>query len=439
MMKKKITLFITVFALLIACLSVYVYAQPTELEPIPEISANNVVMINLDTGADAYIKSPDERIYPASLTKLVTMLVACDLITDYNTVITANRSCYSDLVIGSSNINIQDGEQLKIDDLMYAIAISSANEASNALAMHLCGSIQEFVDKMNEKAASLGAVNTHFVNTHGLHDENHYTTARDMSIIAKAAFSNETLLKYLSTSVHEIAPTNETLNTRTLITTNSLMRQNSGFYYKYCKAGKTGTTTAAGYNLVTFAEKNNCTFVLVAMNAEKRSGSQNPIFSDSQKLYNWGFNNYSNSKILNDSEIITEVEVGLSAKGDHLVLVPEKNIYSVIPQNLDISTLEREITTRQEILAPITQGDVLGSITLKKDGVVYGSANLVAGDNVERSTVLYYLYLIQKFFENIWVRIICLILLIFIIIYIIVMISQNKRKRRSKLKRRIRF
>lgn len=439
-MKKRIALFFTVFMILVNCISVIALAEPQELDPVPTVTASKVVMINSETGAyvNELTKAPDELAYPASLTKLVTLLVAAELITDYEQIVTATKGCYDDLVIGSSNINIQDGEQFKVDDLMYAVAISSANEASNALAIHLCGSIQAFVDKMNEKAAALGAANTHFINTHGLHDENHYTTANDMAKIAKAAFENERVLAYLSASSHIIQPTNKTLDKRTLITTNSLMRQNSGIYYKYCKAGKTGTTTAAGYNLISYAQKNDCTFLLVAMNAPRQQGG-NPIFEESRSMYMWAFDNYGNAKILNDSEIITEVEVGLSAKGDHLVLVPEKNLYSVIPQNLDITTLEREITTQQDILAPVKQGDVLGTVTLKKDGVIYGTANLVASDDVERSTVLYYLHLIQQFFQNLWVRIICVILLIFLVIYIIIMIGQNNRKRRKKLKRRIRF
>lgn len=438
-MKKRLTVYTAVLLILLICLQPFAYASPKEKEPVPDVTARNVIMLNTDTGAIVYEKDADEKIYPASLTKMVTLLVASDLITDYTATITATKACYDNLVVGSSNMNLKDGELLTIDDIMYGIAISSANEAANALALHLCGSVSEFVNKMNEKATSLGATNTHFVNTHGLHDEEHYTTARDMLLIAKAAFSNEKVYKYLSSSSHEIPPTNKTETKRTMITTNSLLRQNSGIYYKYCRAGKTGTTTPAGYNLVSIADKNDMEFILVAMNVEKNSKTTNTVFDDSKKLYVWAFDNYKNSKILEASEIITEVEVKLSAKGDHLVLVPEKNMYSVIPVDMDITTLEREVTTQQEILAPVAQGAVLGTITLKKDGVVYATTNLVAADNIERSTVLYYLYLIETFFQNLWVRIICGILLLLLIIYIIVMISQNNRRRKKRLRNRIRF
>lgn len=437
-MRKKLITFLTVIVMVISSTSLCA-AKGNEKTAPPEVTAQNVIMVNMNTGAAVYEKSADEKIYPASLTKLVTMLVASEMITDYSEVITVSDDCYDDLVIGSSSINLKDGEEMSLDDIMYAIALSSANEAANALASHLCGSVADFVAKMNEKAKSLGAEHTHFVNTHGLHDDEHYTTARDMFLLAKEAFSNETVLKYLSASSHEIAPTNKTPQKRTLITTNTLLRKNSELYYKYCRAGKTGTTTPAGYNLISIADKGDTEFLLVAMHAPKVTGGTNTVFSDSRKLYNWAYENYKSAKILDSNEIITEVEVELSAKGDHLILIPQQNVYSVIPIDLDVTTLEREIKTQEKIFAPVAEGDVLGTVTLSKDGVVYSTVDLVAGSEIERSTVLYYLHLIEQFFSNFWVRIACIILGILVIIYIIIMITQNKRRRRRKLRRRIRF
>lgn len=433
-MKKRV--FCAVLVLLLI-LSMPCFAE--QLDAVPEVTARNVVLVNTNTGATAYSLNPDEKIYPASVTKLMTLIVALEHIDDMEAIVTVDESCYDDLVVGSSNMALKDGEQLRVIDLLYGIALSSANEAANAIAQYLCGDAPAFVELMNQKAAELGANNTHFVNTHGLQDENHYTTASDMAIIAAAAFSNPTIRELTSTVSYVIEPTNETLSRRTLVTTNSLLNSNSQSYYRYAICGKTGSTTAAGYNLVSLAKKGDVEFLLVAMNVERISGVGNTVFDDSKKLYQWAFDNYTYTRIINEQDLITEVKVELSAKGDHLVLTPAKSLSQVVPNDLDVSQLERKITTEPVIYAPVKKGDVLGSLVLEKDGVVYGEVDLVSNSDVSRSTVLYYLHLIKMFFSNIWVRIICIILAVLIVIYIIIMINNNRRRKRRRLRRRIKF
>lgn len=433
-MKKRV--FCAVLVLLLI-LSMPCFAE--QLDAVPEVTARNVVLVNTNTGATAYSLNPDEKIYPASVTKLMTLIVALEHIDDMEAIVTVDESCYDDLVVGSSNMALKDGEQLRVIDLLYGIALSSANEAANAIAQYLCGDAPAFVELMNQKAAELGANNTHFVNTHGLQDENHYTTASDMAIIAAAAFSNPTIRELTSTVSYVIEPTNETLSRRTLVTTNSLLNSNSQSYYRYAICGKTGSTTAAGYNLVSLAKKGDVEFLLVAMNVERISGVGNTVFDDSKKLYQWAFDNYTYTRIINEQDLITEVKVELSAKGDHLVLTPAKSLSQVVPNDLDVSQLERKITTEPVIYAPVKKGDVLGSLVLEKEGVVYGEVDLVSNSDVSRSTVLYYLHLIKMFFSNIWVRIICIILAVLIVIYIIIMINNNRRRKRRRLRRRIKF
>ncbi len=433
-MKKRIVCAVLVLLLI---LSMPCFAE--QLDAVPEVTARNVVLVNTNTGATAYSLNPDEKIYPASVTKLMTLIVAIEHIDDMEAIVTVDESCYDDLVVGSSNMALKDGEQLRVIDLLYGIALSSANEAANAIAQYICGDAPAFVELMNQKAAELGADNTHFVNTHGLQDENHYTTASDMAIIAAAAFSNPTIRELTSTVSYVIEPTNETLSRRTLVTTNNLLNSNSQSYYRYAICGKTGSTTAAGYNLVSLAKKGDVEFLLVAMNVERISGAGNTVFDDSKQLYQWAFDNYTYTRIINEQDLITEVKVELSAKGDHLVLTPAKSLSQVVPNDLDVSQLERKITTEPVIYAPVKKGDVLGSLVLEKDGVVYGEVDLVSNSDVSRSTVLYYLHLIKMFFSNIWVRIICIILAVLIVIYIIIMINNNRRRKRRRLRRRIKF
>ncbi|MBQ7034976.1 MAG: D-alanyl-D-alanine carboxypeptidase [Clostridia bacterium] len=409
------------------------------IDAAPETKANNVMLISMNTGAAIYEKNAKEQIYPASTTKLMTMAVAIDLIEDLEkTIIFDKTASYADLVIGSSNMGLKDGEEVKLNDLMYGIAISSANEGTNALAIHLCGSIEAFVAKMNEQAKAWGMKNTHFVNTHGLTDENHYTTAADMAILAKRVFADERLLPYLSASSYTLPATNMNPS-RVLITTNQLIRMNSGNYYKYAQAGKTGSTSAAGYNLISTAKYKGMEYLCIAMNASYTENATNPIFADSTALYRWAFANFGVQTLLTETTSVCEIEVALCAKSDYVMLVPAQKIEAVVADDVDVASFERVIKAEELAYAPIAVGDVLGSVTLVKDGVEYGTVDLVASTALERSAILYYLHLIKTFFSNIIVRIISVVIILAIIAYIIFMIWQNKNRRRRRIARRIRF
>ena len=157
--------------------------QAQQMQEVPEVAAQSVLLKSMDTGAVIYEKNADEQIHPASTTKIMTLIVALENCTDLEANVMAKETFDDDLVAGSSGINIKEGEILSVSDLLYAVAVASANDAANVLAEHIAGSVQGFVDMMNTKAAAIGAENTHFVNTHGLTAENHYTTARDMSLM----------------------------------------------------------------------------------------------------------------------------------------------------------------------------------------------------------------------------------------------------------------
>lgn len=428
--------FLSLILVLIALISCVPMASA--IEEAPKVQADNVLLISMNTGATIFEKNADEQIYPASTTKLMTMAVGIDMITDLQSTLTFDKDAsYSDLVIGSSNMGLKDGEVITLEDILYGIAISSANEGTNALAIHLCGSIEAFVEKMNAKAAEWGMKNTHFVNTHGLTDENHYTTARDMSILAKKVFSDDRLLTYLSAGSYRLKETNKN-EARTIINTNQLLRPNSGNYYKYAVAGKTGSTSAAGYNLISIAKYKGMEYLCVMMNADSEI-KPNPVFADSIEMYKWAYNNFGIQTLLTETTSVCEIKVALCAKSDYVMLVPEKKIEAVVADDVDIASFERIIQTEELAYAPIAVGDVLGTVTLKKDGVEYGTVNLVASTELERSNILYYLHLIRNFFKNPIVRIVVIVILVAIIAYIIFMIWQNKNRRRRRIARRIRF
>lgn len=407
---------------------------------VPEVKAQNVLLISLETGAVIYEKNADERIFPASTTKIMTLILALEHCRDLEAGVTVSETYDDDLIFGSSGINITEGEVFTVADLLYAVAIASANDAANVLAEYVGGSIENFVQMMNDKAAAIGAKNTQFKNVHGLPDDEHYTTAADMALFMQYGMGIDLFQTLMSTYARTIPATNKS-SRRLISTTNSLISQVSANYYKYACGGKTGTTTAAGYNLVSWAKKNEKSFLCVAMNADKAASLTNPIFSDSKNLYEWAFENFSLQQIVNTKDPQIEIKVNLSAEKDYVVLCAEENLSAILPNNTDLSTLDYTKDVPEEVLAPIAIGDEIGTLTISKDGVVYGKTKLVAGEDISRSTVLYYLYCIKQFFSNLWVQIVAAILLILLIIYIIIMIRRNRRRRRRvvRLKPRIRY
>ena len=431
-------------ALMLVAAAPLSFAEPAtddEMQSVPEVAAQSVVLMSLDTGAIIYEKNANERIHPASTTKIMTLIVALENCKDMDASVTVSDTYDDDLVVGSTSINLKEGEQIALTDLLYAVAVSSANDAANVLAEHIGGSVENFISMMNQKAKAIGAKNTHFSNAHGLTAEQHYTTAHDMAKLMEYGLEVDMFRTLLSTYARTIPATNMS-GRRVISTTNSLISQVSSNYFKYACGGKTGTTTPAGYNLVSWASKSGENFICVAMHADKESHSSNPIFSDSRDLYNWAFDSFSLQQIINVNDPQTEVPVELSAEKDYVVLTAAEDLSAVLPNNTDLSTLTYELNVPEQVMAPISTGDEIGEVTISKDGVVYGKTKLLAKEDISRSTVLYYLYCIKKFVSNIWVQIIGGILLLLLIIYVIATIRRNRRRRRRRrvrLKPRIRY
>ncbi len=421
----------------------FCFATPQEeavVEPVPETEAQNVLLMSTETGAVIFEKAADERIHPASTTKIMTLVVALENCKDLQAEVTASEHYDDDLVIGSSGITVKEGEVFTVEQLLYAVAIASANDAANVLAEHIGGSVEGFVKLMNDKAAALGLKNTHFVNVHGLTADGHYTSARDMGILMEYALGQDLFRTLMSTYARTIPATNKT-EKRVISTTNSMISAVSSNYYKYARGGKTGTTTPAGYNLVSWAVKNDREYICVAMHAPKETNYSNPIFRDSKDLYEWAFNNFTTRLVVNTSDPQQEIPVELSAEKDYVVLTAKEEISAVLRKDVAPQSLTYTVEVPEEVLAPVHKGDVIGRLTVSQEGIVLGTTELVAGEDINRSTVLYYLYCIRQFVGNLWVQIAGGVLLLLIIIYIIVMIRHNRARRRRavRLKTRLRY
>lgn len=231
----------------------------------PAIMCDAAVVMEAETGTVVYDKAMDERRYPASTTKIMTALVALEN-SELTDTVTFTEQGLREAVPGNSYVtpNLQVGETLTMEQCLYAIMLVSGNEVSTQVAEHIAGSVEAFADLMNQKASELGCKETHFMNANGLHDENHYTTAHDLAIIAKAAFDNEDFRRIVGTKMYSIPPTNMTSQQRDLQNHHALICDGE-WYYDGCLGGKTGYTDTALNTLVTYAEKNGMIYIVVVM------------------------------------------------------------------------------------------------------------------------------------------------------------------------------
>lgn len=257
----------------------------------PKIICETGIVMDLDTGQILYAKGIDEKRAPASITKIMTALLAIEKV-PLDTKITFTDEV-NNIEADSTHIGIKPGETLTMEESLYGILLGSANEVSSGVAEYIGGTVQDFVDMMNEKAKELGCENTHFVNANGLYAEDHYTTARDMALIAKAAFQNETFRNIVKTPYYIIPPTNITPEER-WINNHHRMLTEGGIHYEGCLGGKTGYTEKAGNTLVTYAERNSMRLVCVVLKGNTE------YYNDTKNLLDYGFNNFQKLTLSSD-------------------------------------------------------------------------------------------------------------------------------------------
>lgn len=249
----------------------------------PAIYAESGILVDLDTQEILYSKNIDKQLYPASITKVMTTLVAIESSSPEEPV-TFSQHALDSIEWDSSNIGCRLNETLTMEQCWYAMMLNSANEVCCGVAEHISGSIEAFVEKMNQKAAELGCTNTHFSNPNGLPDETHYTTAHDMALIANAAYQNETFRQVFSTRQYEIPPTPQYTETRYLYNHHKMMQPDTEYYYEGCLGGKTGYTETALNTLVTIASRNGKNLLCVTMRTKGRQ-----VYTDTASLFDYGF------------------------------------------------------------------------------------------------------------------------------------------------------
>ena len=286
------------------------YYDPIQSNDIPgwpqgqAIQAAAGIVMDMDTDAVLYAKNITDKHYPASITKIMTTLVALEHAEDLDAVITCGEEVF-DIEENSSNLGIQPGEEITLRQALYGLMLESANDLGNAIAVYIAGSVENYAALMNQKAAELGCVNTHFTNPHGLHSENHYVCAIDMAKIAQAAYKNDAFREIVTTRESMIPATNIVEEDRYFANHQKLMQPESDYYQEWCTGGKTGFTTDAWNTLVTYGEKNGMRLVCVVL---RENGAENQ-YRETTDLMNYGFDNFKKEYVNGDIESQTFYDI----------------------------------------------------------------------------------------------------------------------------------
>jgi len=326
----------------------------------PDVVSGSAILVEESTDKILYEKNAYEQMYPASTTKIMTAILTlenCDL----DEMATISSNAIASIPNGYVTANIQAGEIMSVKDLMYALMLKSANDAAVVLAEHIAGSVESFSDLMNEKALELGCKNTHFVNPNGIHDDNHYSTAYDLYLIAKYCMQNQTFREYVNTTSYTLPSTNlHPTSDRVCVNTNDMLRSSSRYYNENVIGIKTGFTTEAKNCLISAALKNNVELISIILHAGTNNEGLSERYIDTEALFNYGFNEFGFNDITKENDTITNITV---KNGDdntkELDLVAKDTLSAYLNKDFDLSNIEPEIILNENIEAPISINSVI--------------------------------------------------------------------------------
>ncbi len=466
MYKRHITIYITIFSIILTTFFSNIYAQPTSVvETITEatteepsvinnyadsskvlnIDARGAILIDANTGVTIYEKNSHKKLYPASITKIMTAYLACKY-GKFDDTLTASHNAIYGIGQGSSIIGIKEGEQISFLDGLYGIMMESANEVCMMVAEHIDGTVEKFVDRMNKQAQDWGCKDTHFNNPHGFHDVDHYTTPYDMSLIAFNAIKDENFSKIWGTVDHTI-PANNKSPQRFLHNKDKMLKPTSDYYYQYAIGGKTGFHDDAKNTLVTCAEKDGVKLISVVMKAN----GYNQAYTDSKTLLDYGFSVYKDNKVYtagtytdkipvyqtylsedyNVGELNVTVAGDVSAKLPSFVSANDVKTKAVIDYGKD--------NNANKIYAPIKEGDKVGTMEFTYKDKTIVTADITASNSVESKSdkQLAEMKLINNVKSVLHTILNALIFIIpVVIIIIILLVVRNNINKKKKKKRR---
>lgn len=433
-MKKLFCFVFAVLTVFLLALSASAVDYGCTVEPV----ADAVYLENLDTGAVVYQKQADQKMYPASTTKIMTYAIVADNVPDLDgTRIAIKDGLFDNIDPDSTVMGLSEhiGDSFSVRDLLYGMMLPSGNDAALVLADYVGSGISGFVDMMNAKAAELGCAGTHFTNPHGLYDPDHYTTARELAVITKYAMNTQSFMEISNTVEytpegfeHPIRNTNYMLYPK---------EQAGNYYYPYVRGIKTGYLDEAGKCLVTTAIKDDLTYLCVELGTYYTFEEDiNYAMLDAAKLYDWAFTDLGKQTVYGPSDTVKSVPVKYSNGDEEVAAIPEKEIIALLPNNYNKDLVAVDIKCADSVDAPVAKGDVLGTVSVRYDDMDLGTTDIVAAADVERNDFKYTVSRIVDFVSKHIILVVAVLVLI--IALIIVIAAVRARKKRELLRERAR-
>ena len=400
-MKKIYKRIILIWILITLLIQTSLYAIPdvdSENAPLEtstdgiDIASEHALLVEPTTDTIIYERDAHIKAYPASLTKILCALVALEN-SNLSDKIIVSENAIKLVPKGYSIANFAVGEEITIEIALEALLLHSANEAANVISEAISGSVEAFADKMNQRALELGCENTHFVNGNGIHNEDHYTTAWDLYLIAKECMKNEEFRRIILLKETTIPPSPQhPADDRVFKNTNKLLIEGNKYYYQGAIGMKTGFTSEAKNCFIGAASRNGYELINIVLGAPTIDG-ESQRYPDIIKLFDYGFDNYKKDDLMSDGQIIKTIEIKNGTKETRtLQLMIEKGFSGFVKNGFDINNVEPQINYSQKLVAPITAGTVLGTATYNI-GTQKFTTNIIAKTDVIERTY-YEIYII---------------------------------------------
>lgn len=440
--------FVLIFTIIITLLTPLT-ANATNFSPSFDIHSESVYLYNLNSDQVVYAKNENTPIQPAALTQVMTAILVFEKFKDNpdalkTTYISAPSTAFDDIYkkqIFTADFRIE--EEASYNDLLYGLLLQCSYESANIIAYNIGNeSIPKFIAMMNEKATEIGAVNTHFVNSHGLYNPEQKTTAKDMALILKYAYDNFPLFKEITTTdTYTLGTTNKHSQPRNLSSANNMIKKSSEYSYPYITSGSTGTLyedKATGCtnigNLATTASKDGADYLLVTLGAPLYDeNGEKELYSmvDQKAIYSWAFDTLSYATVLSGTEEKSEIKVLYGEGTSHVLLRANKDVQMFWPSDVDISSIEFVAHHEDSVIAPVKEGDKLGTLELKIRGETFATTDLYAASSVKRNEFKYNLQIAKQFPHSKMFKTALLGCLVVFLVYTILYMILSSKKSKS--------